>query len=177
MGQPRRRHVKEALHSSTWVPQPFHQHPHTHTHWLAVAHVLKLWKRAWGPLVYDRRVVHSHAARWRAGQFSGINGIGIHGAEIEFMRLAEPRRRAAGQSDFNASLNASKWLRFCTLALANATTPTAPAAPAAPTADGSQPGKQQTSNKAKTLSATMEAKLYSNSHKYREGRLLEWQYE
>jgi len=37
------------------------------------------------------------------------------------MRLAEPRRRAGGQSDFNAPLNASKWLRFSTLALANAT--------------------------------------------------------
>lgn len=109
------------------APLVFHSHfinIHTHTHihpqTQTVAHVLKLWKRAWGPLVYDRRVVHSHAARWRAGQFSGINGIGIHGAEIEFMRLAEPRRQAAGQSDFNASLNASKWLRFCTLALANA---------------------------------------------------------
>lgn len=64
-------------------------------------------------VLHGRWLVHSNAARWRAGQFSGINGIGIHGAEIEFMRLAEPRSRPDGQSDFNAPLNASKWLRFC----------------------------------------------------------------
>lgn len=53
-------------------------------------------------VLHGRWLVHSNAARWRAGQFSGINGIGIHGAEIEFMRLTEPRRRAAGPTSRRA---------------------------------------------------------------------------
>jgi len=65
--------------------------------------------------------VRPHAARWRAGQFSGINGIGIHGAEIEFMASKAAVQSARGksgvrgheaegmgQSAFNAPLNASK---------------------------------------------------------------------